>query len=178
MEIFKDIEGYKGVYQVSNLGNVKSLSRMCTKTQPVNEKILKGGVTARGYKYVNLTKNLKYKSKTVHRLVGIAFILNPENKPCINHKDFNKLNNHIDNLEWCTYKENTRHMIENGRMDCSNAPKGERHGMSKLTEVEVREIRYYRKNKLKKTSELSKIYNVSCTTIRDINRGVIWKSIL
>ena len=95
-EIWKDIEGYEGLYQVSNLGRVKSLRRNI---------ILRQGITRNGYEIVNLYKN-KSKYFLIHRLVANVFIPNPNNYPIVNHKDENKLNNCVDNLEWCTQKYN------------------------------------------------------------------------
>lgn len=91
-EIWKDIEGYEGLYQVSNMGRVKSLK---------NDIILKPYIL-RGYEKVLLYKNKKRKHFQIHRLVAMAFIPNPDNKPQVNHKDENKTNNCVDNLEWCT----------------------------------------------------------------------------
>lgn len=101
-EIWKDIEGYEGLYQVSNIGRVKSLNYNHTN----QEKILKYGIDTSGYRVITLWKNRKGKTKTVHRLVANTFIPNPNNYPIINHKDENKQNNSVDNLEWCTYKYN------------------------------------------------------------------------
>ncbi len=100
-EIWKDIEGYEGLYQVSNLGDVRSL-----KYAGGNKvKILKQG-NVNGYKRVSLHKNNKQKNYFVHRLVAMTFIPNPNNLPLVNHKDENKTNNSVDNLEWCTQKYN------------------------------------------------------------------------
>lgn len=98
-EIWKDIEGYEGLYQISNLGKIKSLTKNCI-LKPSN---------CRKYKGVNLYKNGITKTKSIHRLVAIAFIPNPNNYPCVNHIDCNKENNNADNLEWCTYKQNNNH---------------------------------------------------------------------
>jgi len=102
-EIWKDIKGYEGFYQVSNLGKIKSLPRNNTIKQ---SKILKNGYSRKGYCIVNLSKNNKVKSYRVHRLVAQAFIPNPNNYPDVNHKDENKLNNSVDNLEWCDSQYN------------------------------------------------------------------------
>ena len=102
-EIWKDIKGYEGLYQVSNLGRVKSLKNSSGKSR---ERIKTLRVSNRGYYLVNLCKNRYYETKSVHRLVAEAFIPNPENLPVINHKDENQLNNNFDNLEWCSQKYN------------------------------------------------------------------------
>ena len=98
-EIWGDIEGYEGLYQVSNLGRVKSL-------RGKEEKILKAGVGTSGYNFVGLRKSGNVSYKQVHRLVALAFIPNIYNMPQVNHKDKNRLNNVVDNLEWCTAQYN------------------------------------------------------------------------
>ena len=100
-EIWKDIEGYEGLYQVSNLGRVKSLYK--------KEKILKLGAVSSGYFFVHLYKMRKLKVIRVHRLVALTFVPNTENKLEVNHKDGNKQNNRADNLEWATKSENVKH---------------------------------------------------------------------
>ena len=94
-EIWKDIEGYEGDYQVSNLGRIKSFKNK-------KEIIMKPGATRGGYLGIILRKNKKSKPFKVHRLVAMAFIPNPNNYPEVNHKDENKTNNCADKLEWCT----------------------------------------------------------------------------
>jgi len=106
-EIWKDVNGYEGLYQVSNLGRVESLQR------DVNL-ILKPRLRRDGYLIVSLSKNGKVKSKPIHRLVATAFIPNPDNKKTVNHKDGNKLNNHVTNLEWNTSSENNKHAYNIG----------------------------------------------------------------
>lgn len=100
-EVWKNIEGYEGLYQVSNFGRVKSLKFG-------KEKILKPLRIKCGYLQVNLSKNGKGKMCYVHRLVALAFIPNPNCLSEVNHKDENKENNRVDNLEWCnrTYNNN------------------------------------------------------------------------
>lgn len=100
------------MYQISNYGNVKSLARQRKNSKGVymqKEKLLSLTNTSTGYKKVELVKNGKKKSYKVHRLVAMAFIDNPENKPEVNHIDGNKINNCVDNLEWVTSSENTIH---------------------------------------------------------------------
>lgn len=112
IEIWKDIEGYEGLYQVSNLGNVKSLNYRCTNI----EKNLKQGLRPKGYPFVRLTKNKIEKLYSIHRLVANAFIPNPDNLPCVNHKDENPLNNNVENLEWCTQQYNCLYGTRNKRI--------------------------------------------------------------
>lgn len=108
-EIWKDIKGYEGIYQVSNLGNVRSLDRYGfikgNKTF-FKGKQLKQKTDKRKYKRVSLCKEGKQRTITVHRLVMESFVENIFNYPCINHKDENPSNNKLDNLEWCTQKYN------------------------------------------------------------------------
>lgn len=102
-EIWKNIDGFEDKYKISNLGNIYSIKRA---------KILKQYKNAYGY-FSTVLSNKKTKSVIVHRLVAIAFIPNPENKPCINHKNGVKTDNRIENLEWCTHKENNLHAYKN-----------------------------------------------------------------
>lgn len=101
-EIWKDIEGYEGHYQVSSFGRVKSIKLG-------KEKILKSHLHYRGYELINLSLCGCVKSFLIHRLVCSAFIKKPKNKFQVNHKDGVKTNNHVCNLEWCTQSENQKH---------------------------------------------------------------------
>lgn len=109
-EIWKDIKGYEGKYQISNLGNVKSLNY----NKIGVEKLLSFWKSK--YLYVNLYKNNKGKTFKVHTLVAEAFIPNPNNYPQVNHKDENKHNNCVNNLEWCTAKYNCNYGTRNKRI--------------------------------------------------------------
>ena len=106
-EIWKDIEGYEGIYQVSNLGRVKRVT---------TGRILNSGKNRGGYLYVNLCKQRVVSNKRIHRLVAQAFIPNPENKPQVNLIDEYKTSNMVSNLEWSTAKENTNHGTHNERV--------------------------------------------------------------
>ena len=117
-EIWKDIdwiEGFEGLYQVSNLGRVKSLDRIITfkdgRIRKFKGKILKQNHDKDGYLMVSLVKNGNYKYVKVHRLVGQAFIKNIYNKPYIDHIDTDKTNNVFYNLRWVTQKENVNNPI-------------------------------------------------------------------
>ena len=157
-EIWKDIKGYEGKYQISNLGNVKNLK---------TSYILKG-VDTRGYLRVGFTKNKKVKLFRIHRLVAEAFIPNPYNKPEINHIDGNKHNNKITNLEWCTSQENTIHSYKNN--------------LQKTYPVYQYDLNNNFINKfptIKKAIEITKIYHISdcCNGKRKTAGGYIWKHI-
>lgn len=120
-EIWKDVNEYEGIYQVSNLGNVKSLPHIvsCGRGQTLTkEKTLKFR-NSYGYNRVHLMKDKKEKNLYVHRLVAEAFIPNPYNLPVVNHIDENRSNNHVENLEWCTHKENVNHGTAIERMSKS-----------------------------------------------------------
>lgn len=113
-EIWKDIEGYEGKYQVSNLGKVRSLDRK-TGNHPRKGKVLKPCANRNGYLAVNLyNKNTNREARSIHRLVAQTFIANPDCKPEVNHKDGNKQNNRVSNLEWCTGSENKIHAHKTG----------------------------------------------------------------
>ena len=111
MEIWKDIDGYEGLYQISNEGRVKSLKYNHTN----EEKFLKAKRNRNGYLLVGLCKDGKPKKKLVHRLVAEAFIENPNGLPQVNHKDENKMNNCVENLEWCDASYNTNYGTRNER---------------------------------------------------------------
>jgi hypothetical protein len=107
MEIWKDIVGYDGAYKVSSLGKIKSYK----KDVPI---ILKPGKDKDGYLQVSLSKNGKASMRKIHRKVTETFINNTFNKKCVNHINGIKGDNRVENLEWCTHKENTQHALNNG----------------------------------------------------------------
>lgn len=109
MEEWRDIIGYEGKYQVSNLGRIKSLSRIDSRGHKRKEKILIGNPNTDKYLEVYLYKNGEREPFLVHRLVAQAFIPNHKNLPDVNHKDENPTNNHVDNLEWCTKEYNNNY---------------------------------------------------------------------
>lgn len=116
-EIWKPIKGYEGLYEVSDFGRIKSLGRTVNrglKKMRVMERILKSGNNQHGYKIVALWKNGEGKTRRVHRLIAVAFIPNPKNKPHINHLNGIVVDNRIENLEWCTHFENMQHAWRNG----------------------------------------------------------------
>lgn len=172
MEIWKTVEGFEN-YQVSNLGRVKSLEKyyLMRNKHPLllAEKILK---LSKSNKYLSIgfCINGKQKRISIHRLVALAFIPNLENKPMVNHIDGNKLNNRVENLEWCTAKENTIHSFKIG---VNKGNIGEKHPMVKITEKDVLEIR----NSKLTPKVLAEIYNINRTSVYDIKSKRTWKHI-
>jgi len=129
MENWKRINSFDN-YLISTLGRVKSIARLeirkDSKPLPVKETILKQFVDIKGYAHVGMKRNdNKWQTKQVHRLVAEAFLPNPNNQPCVNHKDENKLNNCVDNLEWCTVNYNVNYGSRNHNVSKSlkNNPK-------------------------------------------------------
>lgn len=123
-EIWKDIKGYEGIYQVSNLGRVRSLNRTYIlnngNPQSAKGQIMSQYDTKDGYKGIKLRGLCVRKSFRVHRLVAQTFIPNPENLPEVNHKDENKHNNIVSNLEWCTPKYNANYGTVKERLSISH----------------------------------------------------------
>lgn len=176
MKIWRDVIGFEGIYQVSNYGDLKGLERKTFNKGTnleniIKEKILKKPKDKDGYIRYCLFKDDKRFSKYAHRLVALMFIDNPQNKPQVNHIDGNKENNHVDNLEWVTAKENTRHALDLG---LSYQEPGEKHHMSKLTEKDIFNIRELYKNKTTQ-KKISLLFNVSQTQIHRIVTNKRWK---
>lgn len=164
-EVWKEIRGYEGIYEISNKGVVRRMSYNLSK-----------GVTYDGYPLVILTRAGKRSTKTIHRLVAEAFIDNPENKPAVNHKDGVKSNNALDNLEWATYSENTLHALRTGLKDKSWQD-GEKNCSSKLTVEQVLDIR-----EKCKTMKVAKVHRdfypeMHYNTIYGIKIRRLWKTI-
>jgi hypothetical protein len=170
-EIWKDIEGYEGLYQVSNLGRVKSLDREVRYRNSFRN--VKGAMLSlvsdkNGYLLIGLYKDGEAKTKTVHRLVAQTFIPNPDNLPCVCHKDDNPSSNSSNNLFWGTYQDN--------RDDCVNKDrqaKGNVSGMSKLIEKDIPEI-WERLGEGESQISIAEYYNVEKSTIGFIKSGKSW----
>lgn len=123
-EVWKDVKGYNGLYKVSNKGRVMSLSRTVrckgNSFRTIRQRILKQEMNRLGYCLVSLHKGLKQYSEKVRRLVGIAFIENPNNYAEINHKDENPSNNSVENLEWCDHLYNSKYGTRGRKISKAN----------------------------------------------------------
>lgn len=182
-EIWKDITGYEGLYQVSNLGRVKSLNYRHTK----EEKLLQLTLNKKGYLTVTLCKD-KSKTVQVHRLVASVFIPNVNNKPCINHLNGQKDDNRVENLEWCTHKENNIHAWENGlnrltedgRKRLSEAHKGKCNSIKRKVDQYTLNGEYIKTwSSISEASKELKIHLSHichcCREQRNMAGGYIWK---
>ena len=180
-EIWKSIKGYEGHYFVSNLGSVKTNNHYGSG----KDAILKPAKDNKGYLRVSLTKDKILKTYKVHRLVALAFIENPNNKPQVNHKNGIKTDNRIDNLEWCTNTENVHHAINLGLFVFSTPEKsvnkqvksGELNGCHLLTEKQVLEIRSKFKPREYTRKMLALEYGVKESTIKDVVLNKSWRHI-
>jgi len=167
MEIWKDVIGYEGIYQVSNTGRVKSFCR------DKNGRILKPGKTSGGYLTVGLYLDGKGKTIQVHRLVLEAHIgPAPSPKHEGNHKNGDKTDNGVENLEWVTPSENNKHALQHGLK-----ARGETHHNAKLTRRKVIEIRRLYATGEYSLAELGEMFGVHLTTISRIVNRETWKHV-
>lgn len=176
-EIWLEIPGWDGMYQASNLGNIKSLR---------SNRILAVTLTPLGYGYVSIYKGLKHFKRTVHGLVMRAFVGEPPHGMEINHKDFNRSNNRIDNLEYVTHAVNVKYSWDHGKHTRQRVKRvsGVKHfnvgcnnPQSKLVESEVIEIRELLSKQTHSIAEIARFYNVSGSAIDGINTGSTWKNV-
>ena len=156
-EAWKPVLGYEDLYLISNTGILVTKKTNLVRVLSKDRK---------GYLYATIYKNNKGKCLKIHRAVAEVFIKNKYNKPQVNHMDCNVQNNNVSNLEWCTPKENSEHMIRLG-----NSTRGEKMKNSILKERDIIEIR---KSNFTQ-SELAKIYKVARTTIQAIKNKRTWK---
>lgn len=181
MEKWKDVPGYEGLYQVSDLGNLRSLDRKFTmlrkgfivKTGRKGQ-LIKLNSDQQGYLKASLNKiGFKQKTFTIHRLVAIAFLPNLDCFPEINHKNGIKSDNRVENLEWCNNHHNIQHAIANG---LRRILRGEEQGCSKLTNDKVRQMR-----KLSETGlpyrKIAQMFNVSTTVATNVVKYKTWKHV-
>lgn len=185
MRVVLDIEEWEDSpifperYEVSNLGKVRNKPYLKT-TRNINgtltflttSKILKHSLDGSGYPQVVLCKDGKRITRKVHRLVAIAFIPNPEGKPTVNHKDSDRCNNVIANLEWATQKEQVRHSFDYGNKSCV----GEKHPSAVLSERVVVEIRELRKSGLT-CAQISEELGFKYHTVHKVLSGKNWSHV-
>ena len=166
IEIFKDIPNFE-MYSVSIYGNIRN-----NKTG----QILKPRIRKDGYLQVSVKPNGQKSNKTfrIHREVAEAFIANPDNLPQVNHKDGNKHNNNVNNLEWCTQEYNNKHANMSNLVP---ALKGSLNGRSKLDENTVHEICLLFQDTTMITQEVADKFNISLSKIQKIRCGIAWKHI-
>lgn len=163
-EKWSEVMGYDGKYLISNNGLLKSFK------YTEKGRLLAKNINRLGYSVYTLSNNSKTKTHTIHRLVAIAFIPNPDNKDFVNHKDGNKLNNNVDNLEWCTHSENMIHAITTG---LKTPISGICHYNSRFNKSEILDIR----NSQLSESKLATRYGVNRATIGKIKRLERYKNI-
>lgn len=176
IEVFVPIKGYDGLYEISNIGKVKSLAKYkgTGYKQLISERIMKGRDNAYGYLQVGLTRGNVKKTKYIHRLVAEHFIDNHENKQEVNHIDGDKYNNSVNNLEWCTRLENEQHSYRLGLKK-----KGDMWGNSK------RVVQYFEGEVIREWNSIKEIateLNVDrrniincCTGIKSEFLGFKWR---
>ena len=160
-EVWKSIKNYEGLYEVSSFGRVKSIRR---------NKIM-SLVKSGGYYKVNLVKEGVWITFRVHRLVAMNFLKNPKNKSTVNHKDFDRLNNNVENLEWVTHQENVTHAVLGGRFGKTKLY-GSKNGRAIFNDEQVMNIR-----KMLKTSsikQVSDIYNCRYKVIWEIKKNITY----
>lgn len=162
MKEWRDIQNHEGLYQVSNDGEVKSIRK---------NKVLRPGLR-NGYLAVNLRGPDGLKFVAVHRLVGFAFVPNPDNNPQINHKNGIKTDNRVENIEWCTRSQNIQHSIHVLKV----FPVGERNPQAKLTDLIVVKIREEHSSGMK-IAALSDKYSVTKKVIYNIVKRIDWKHV-
>jgi len=173
----KCVSGYNNQYLIYPNGKVYSKKQICwngVKHWVKKGRYLKIQIAINGYKVVGLSKKGITKLEYLHRLIAKSFIPNPDNKKTVNHKDGNKLNNNLCNLEWATYSENTKHAFYTGLM-IGKKSFGENNHQSKVKEKQIAEIRILKNIKLLK--ETAKLYNLSISQIWSIQNNVSWRHI-
>ena len=165
-EVWKDIPEYEGVYQVSNLGRVKSLNY----NREGIERVLKPSPNNYGHYQVNLYRGGARKMNSVHRLVMLAFI--GESDLEVNHINGIKTDNRLENLEYCTHTENTQRAYSTGLIIIT---RGENHHKSKLTEAQARQIKYEHRGLTQQT--IAEIYGISRSLVSHIQLGRRWNEV-
>ena len=173
MEIWRPIKHYEGLYEVSNYGRVRSLDTLSSvngKTGKYSRKktgcILKPQNSSKGYKQITLCNTSGKHIVSVHRLVAEAFIDNPNSLQVVNHKDENKANNHVNNLEWCTTKYNNTYG--------NKIKRGELHPGSKLNSEQISSIREMRSSGVK-INQIADYFGISRSHVSGITNNRYWR---
>lgn len=181
-EPWRAIPGYEGLYEVSSKGRIRRVHPPNHHHKEMLYVVLEPVINHMGYYRITLSKDNVRINYSIHRLVALAFIENPECKPFINHIDGNKVNNSIENLEWCTAAENNRHAFRTGlnkyHPEFLPLLRGEDNPKHILTEDDVREIRVLLENGKYTQLEIGEMYGVSNFAICDIKRGRSWKEVV
>lgn len=171
MEQWKDITDFEGLYQVSNLGNIKSIARVSTIGRRLKERMLSLKVNKdNGYVYVSLFRQGKTYNKRVHILVAQEWVKNPNKLPIVHHKDADKENNKVNNLQWATQKTNVNESIKAGNMKVT----GSEHPQAKLTEESVYEIKELLATTKLTQKSIAERYGVEKSAISKIKRNITW----
>ena len=165
MEEWKDVVGYEGLYQVSNLGNIKSF-KIYKEGKLLKPKFDKDGYREIGIRDSNGTRTFK----RVHRLVAESFIDNPDNLKFINHKDDNPANNNVDNVEWCSIEYNNRYRFTNGNA----SHKGSKSPVATITEDVAIEIYKLGHSGKYTEPELAKMFNATRSIVNKIRLNITW----
>lgn len=169
VETWKPVKDYEGHYEISSFGRVKSLARVRKSARggiaPLRERIMKLKTSKAGYLVVHLLDHGRTCWPAVHRLVSDAFIENPDNKPTVNHKDADKKNNNVSNLEWATHSEQMVHAVDNELLEVRGSPK-----FTKEMKVQMHD---YYVNSGCSISELARIFQTSERTAGRVAKGVI-----
>lgn len=182
-EYYANIKGYENLYQISNYGTIKSIDKIVRNKNGyriIKGKILKPQIDKKGYYRIGLTKNHKQKFYLVHRLVAETFIPNVYNEPIINHKNGNKLDNHISNLEWCTQQYNIQHAYNTGlKMGVSAEHKGKYNPNVKLNEQDVLNIRNNKNNGINIKDSYNKYKEkITFKGFQNVWFGYTWKNLV
>lgn len=177
MEEWRDVEGYEGLYQVSSYGRVRSVDRIVKYPDGKSPRHFKGKElrpqnASTGYLFVNLSRNSRIKRVGIHRLVALSFIQKPDGNMEVNHKDGNRHNNRVENLEWVTRGENILHSYR--KLGRKSAWKGRKMHNRKITDEQAREIKHSDAT----STILAREYHCDPSTICNIRTGRYYREII
>jgi hypothetical protein len=170
-EVWKQISGYEGMYEISDIGRARSVDRIGPDGKNYKGKPLTPALNRTGYYFVRLRKDGHTKSFKIHRLVAMNFIPNENDKSEVNHIDGNKTNNVVGNLEWVSRSENLKHAFKIGL----KSVEGERNPKSKLTKADVEEIRR-RLSEGEFQKYIASDFGITIAAVSDIKTGKRWRS--